>query len=271
MAGFYFAATETAGRILNEEALREGQEAALRGTEARYRTLFEALGKGFCVVDMVFDEQNRPADYVFVEVNSAFEAQAGLCDAAGRSMCSLRPGCEAHGLETFGRVALAGDPVRFEHEAADTGRWYNVFAYRVGDPQQRRVALLFDDITERRRVEEAYRESEDRYRSLIAHSSEGTWLLELTPPVGISLPDDKQIELAYRNGRSEDLIGKTLDFPHAGRRSGGEGIFRRDHPFRLSPDRYGIGGAGHGREPQYFANSMIGVVENGFVKRIWGI
>jgi PAS domain S-box-containing protein len=156
----------TAGRPRRLVQDGDAEQTPPRETEARYRMLFEALDQGFCVVDVVFDGKNRPVDYVFVETNSAFEAQTGLHDAAGRSMRALRPDHEEHWFETYGRIALTGEPERFEHEAAALGRWYNVFAYRVGDPQRRRLAILFDDITERKRAETALAKSEERLRQV---------------------------------------------------------------------------------------------------------
>ena len=82
-------------------------------------------------MDVVFDERDRPVDYVFAETNSAFGAQTGLHDAAGKSMRALKSEHEEHWFETCW-IALTGEPERFEHEAAALGRWYDVFAYRVG-------------------------------------------------------------------------------------------------------------------------------------------
>jgi len=121
------------------EASREG-EAAQSRSDIPYRALFDAIDQGFSVVDLIFDEDDRPVDYVFVEVNPAFEVQTGLHDAIGRSMRSLHPDHEDHWFETYGRVALTGEPVRFEHEATALGRWYNVFACRIGEPERRQHA-----------------------------------------------------------------------------------------------------------------------------------
>jgi PAS domain S-box-containing protein len=162
---------------------------AQRESEDRYRMLFEALDQGFCVVDVVFDEQDRPVDYVFVEVNSAFEAQTGLHDAAGKSIRALRPEHEEHWFETYGRIALTGEPERFEHEAASLGRWYDIFAYRVGDPEQRRVAILFDDITDRRRAEKALAESEERVRQVQEAARIGSFDFDLTTNKAIASPE----------------------------------------------------------------------------------
>jgi PAS domain S-box-containing protein len=132
-----------AGRI-------ETQAAALvQESEAKYRTLFETLIEGFCTIEMIFDASGNPVDYRFLEINPAFETQTGLHNAQGRLMRDLAPDHEAHWFEIYGKVALTGEPVHFENEARALGRHYDVHAYRVGGPESRKVAILFNDITER--------------------------------------------------------------------------------------------------------------------------
>jgi PAS domain S-box-containing protein len=136
-------------------------EAALRESEHRYHTLFESLDQGFCVFEMLFDGEGRPVDYVFVEVNPAFEAQTGLVNAVGRRISELAPGHEQRWYDLYGEVALTGTPLRVENVAQALGRWYEIYAYRVGEPEQRRVAALFNDVSERKRDEARIRELND--------------------------------------------------------------------------------------------------------------
>jgi two-component sensor histidine kinase len=68
-------------------------------------------------------------------------------------MRELAPEHEEHWFERYGRIALTGEPARFEESAAALGRWYDVYAFRVDEPEQRRVAILFRDISERKRAE----------------------------------------------------------------------------------------------------------------------
>ena len=127
----------------------------LRASEERYRSLFNSIDEGFCVIEVLFDGDCNPVDYRFLETNPAFEKQTGLHDAVGKCVRTLVPQLEAHWFETYGRVALTAESIRFVHEAhALGGRWFDVYAFRVAAPELHRVAVLFTDISSRRRLEE---------------------------------------------------------------------------------------------------------------------
>ena len=127
--------------------------ASVNGPEAQYRALFESLIEGFCTIEVIFDADDKPVDYRFLEINPAFEKQTGLVNAQGRLMRDLAPNHEAHWFEIYGKIALTGEPLRFENEASALGRYYEVCAYRVGGPESRKVAILFNDITEQKRAQ----------------------------------------------------------------------------------------------------------------------
>ncbi|MGL5059966.1 MAG: PAS domain S-box protein, partial [Microcoleus sp.] len=133
-------------------------EAVLRESEERYRTLFESIDEGFCTVEMLFDENDTPIDYRFLEVNPRFEPQTGLRQAVGKRILEMLPEHEQHWFEIYGRIAMTGEPLRFENEARALNRWYDVYAYRVGEPEQRRVGILFRDISDRKLAEQKIQE-----------------------------------------------------------------------------------------------------------------
>ncbi len=109
---------------------------------------------GFCIIEVAFDAPNRQADYRFLEVNSAFEEHTGLIDVTGRWMRNLAPDHEQFWFDRYGSIARTGRPARFEYSAqALGGRHFEVYAYRTGDPEQQRVAVLFADISFRKREE----------------------------------------------------------------------------------------------------------------------
>ena len=126
---------------------------ALAISEARYGALFAAMATGFCVIEMKFDETDRPVDYKIVEGNQAFEEMTGLVDPYGKWVSEIAPGLEQHWFDLYGGVARTGQPARFENPADIFGRWYDVQALRIGQPGAWQVAILFNNITERKQSE----------------------------------------------------------------------------------------------------------------------
>jgi len=129
-------------------------EAALRASEERYRTLFESIDQGFCLMQMIVNARGETVDYRFLEANAAFEGHTGLKGAVGHTARELVPGLDESWFRLYGRVADTGEPARFENHAPAMGRWFEVYANRVGDPALRQVALVFKDISDRKRAEE---------------------------------------------------------------------------------------------------------------------
>ena len=142
---------------------------------ALFRDLFQAIDAGFCVIEVEFNGM-QAVDYTFLEVNAAFETMTGLTGVVGRSMRDLASNHEPFWFDIYGRVAATGEHARFENAAVAFGRWYEVHAYRVGDPGAHRVAILFNDISERKQGETALRDSEERLQqALSAGRGIGTW------------------------------------------------------------------------------------------------
>jgi PAS domain S-box-containing protein len=186
---------------------RKRSQQALRTSEERYRTLFESIDEGFCVIEMLFDAGGKPVDYRFLEVNPAFERQTGLYNAVGRRMRELAPQHEAYWFDIYGRIALTGEPERFMHEARQLGRWFDVYAFRIGLPQERNVAVLFEDITEKRRIEE-------QLHTALADAEEGRRLLEAMMehiPLGIAIADAPDVRIRAVSRAGSELAGEPRE------------------------------------------------------------
>ena len=182
--------------VLQDFSARRASEIALRASEEKFRTLFESLDEGFCVVQLLFDDAGRATNYRYLETNPAFERQSGLRGAEGRLARELTPGLEEYWFETYGRVARTGHPERFENFSAAQGRWFNVYAWRYGAPGSRQVAILFQDETERRQAAERVRASEEGYR-LVFESARGIAIFTL----------DMQAIIVSWNPAAESLFG----------------------------------------------------------------
>jgi PAS domain S-box-containing protein len=149
------------------EVERARSDRRLRESEERYRSLFELIDEGFCMIEMIYDSAGAAVDYRFLEINPVFEKQTGLANALGKTALELVPDLEPWWIEKYGEVALTGKAVRFEHDSVAMGRLFDVFASRLDGPESRKLAILFRDITARRRAEEALRHSEARQRVLV--------------------------------------------------------------------------------------------------------
>jgi PAS domain S-box-containing protein len=170
--GFFCVVFDTTPRVLSTQATRQQEQKARRESDARYRTLFNCIDEGFCVIEVAFDEDSKAADYRFLETNPAFEHQTGLTNATGKWMRALAPLHEQHWFDNYGRVARTGEHSRFIEHARALGRWFNVFAFRVGLPGQNQVAMLFSDITDRVEADEALRTADrrkDEFLATLAH------------------------------------------------------------------------------------------------------
>jgi PAS domain S-box-containing protein len=173
------ALVEAAGERAWLAAERLRNEAGLRESEERYRTLFNSIDEGFCLVEVIFEDGGRPVDYRFLETNPAFAQQSGLKNAAGRRMRELVPAHEEFWFETYGRIALTGEPARFEHRAAALGRWFDVYAFRVGGGGSRKVAVLFNDVSARKEAEEKLLRSQEMLSLAMGAGRMGAWSLDL--------------------------------------------------------------------------------------------
>ncbi|MCB9233307.1 MAG: hypothetical protein H6581_16740 [Bacteroidia bacterium] len=130
----------------------------LKESEEKYSFLFNSMDEGYCIIEMIFDDKGKPVDYRFLETNASFENQTGLKDANGKRMREFAPDHEDHWFEIYGKVATTGVPVRFQNRAEQLHRWYDVFACRFGAPENLQVAILFNDITTRKKTEEKLQE-----------------------------------------------------------------------------------------------------------------
>ncbi len=185
---------------------RKKAEEALRKSEKRYRQLFQSMLSGFALHEIITDQQGKPVDYRFLEVNPAFERLTGLRaeELLGRTVLEVLPATEKHWIETYGRMALGGEPKRFESYHQTLGRHFAVAAYC---PAPGQFATVFQDITVRKKAEDQLRQTLGRLTSHIENS-----------PLGV-VEFDRDHRVMYWSPRAEDIfgwqaeevVGQTLD------------------------------------------------------------
>ncbi|PZF71188.1 ATP-binding protein [Taibaiella soli] len=124
------------------------------GSEAdKYEILFNSIDEGFAIIEIIFNEVGNGEDYRFLETNRAFEQDSGVPNAKGKTLLEIFPGMEASWAGAFGEVVKTGKPKRFEDYSPEVDRWVSVFAARLGSPENKQVAVIFSDITRRKRRE----------------------------------------------------------------------------------------------------------------------
>lgn len=147
-------------------------EAALGLSEEKYRTLFSKMDEGFGIVEVILDGDGEPADFRYLETNPVFEQQTGLKDVIGKTIRQMVPDIEAVWIDALGRIALTGKAERFADHSSALGRWFDVNAFRIGEPDKRQVAFVFRDITESKLIEQELREADrrkDEFLAMLAH------------------------------------------------------------------------------------------------------
>jgi two-component system CheB/CheR fusion protein len=155
-----------------EITARKLAEAALRDSEEKYRNLFNSIDEGFCIIEVLFNGKGEAYDYRFLEMNPAFPKHTGLSEAKGKTMLELVPQHEKFWFETYGEIVRTGEARRFEYQATGINRWLDVYAFRIGAPEENKVALVLTDVGEQRRASEKLRESEELFRLLIENVRE---------------------------------------------------------------------------------------------------
>lgn len=147
-------------------------------SESKYKSLFNSIDQGFAVIELQFNNENEPTDYLFLETNTLFETQTGITNAKGKSVKELIPGLEASWFKIYGKVALTGKSVRFVNSSEVLGRWFDVYAFRVGDHVSRKVAILFTDITERMSAEKQKEEAAQQIIDVLESMGDAVFMLD---------------------------------------------------------------------------------------------
>ncbi len=170
----FAAARDITGRIRAEEALRE--------SERRYRHLFEYMTTGFALCEIITDEEGKPEDFRYLEINPAYEKLTGerAENIVGRTIQEIYPGIRKELIERYGKVALTGEPVSFEEYRAELKKYYDMLAY---SPQKGQFAVIFSDITSRKKTEAELILSEEQIRNILR-----------VQPVGVGLVVDRMLK-----------------------------------------------------------------------------
>jgi PAS domain S-box-containing protein len=182
-------------QLQSELAERKRAEEALRDSELRFRSLIENMLEGVAFCEMVYGGQGRPVDFVYLEVNRAFERLTGLKDVVGRRVSAIIPGLRETSpelFESYGRVAATGIPEKFEFDLKELGQRLSISVY---SSRKGHFVAVFDNITERKRIE-------DKLRQLSQAVEQSPASIVITNPAG---------DIEYANPKFIELTGYALE------------------------------------------------------------
>jgi PAS domain S-box-containing protein len=172
---------------------RRNAEQALSESRERYRSLFKRMAEGVTSCRILFDPAGQAIDWIYIDVNPAFEELTGLAGVTGKRVTEVIPGIRETNpelLEIYGRVTRTGIPERFETYVPALERWFAISAFR---PQPDHFATILENITERKRVDEELRAIDQRYRVVVDHLTEGVMVQDAAGRIVASNPAARAI------------------------------------------------------------------------------
>ncbi|MDU9405613.1 PAS domain-containing protein [Pseudomonas sp. zfem004] len=135
-----------------------------------YRFLFDTMDEGFCVIEF-FDGPHGPlSDYVHILANAAYARHAGIPNVVGQKLREMVPDEADDWVARYGEVLRTGQPLQFEQELVATGHVLSVTTFRIEPAEKRQVAVLFKDVTERRRAEDSLRQLNDQLEQRVGEA-----------------------------------------------------------------------------------------------------
>jgi PAS domain S-box-containing protein len=180
-------------------------EQAYRDVEDRYHALFDNMLNGLAYCKMIFEE-GRPKDFIYIDVNQAFDSLTGLKDVVGKKVSEVIPNIQESDqklFEIFGRVALTGQPETFEIYLESLKMWFSISVY---SPRKEYFVAVFDVITERKNAEIALQKSEERFRAVAESAVDAIVTTDVTGQIRFFNNSLKTI-FGYSK---EELTGKLL-------------------------------------------------------------
>jgi PAS domain S-box-containing protein len=266
---------------------RSNSDTAHRTTEERFRQAFDDAPIGMAVVDF---------DYRIRRVNSALSRALDYpaAELIGRRFIDITHADDIKRDVELGDQLFRGEIPSYRLEKRFVKKdgslaWLDVTAMLIRDEEGAPLygLAMVEDITNRKRADEALRASEERYRSFIVNSSEGIWRLDVEQPIDVKLPVDEQIALFYKYGylaegndamarmhgyeRADDIVGRRFGDPGFATHPANTNAMRKliANNYRLldlQTEQFDIRGG-----IRYYSNNLIGIIVNGMLLRVWGV
>ena len=188
----------------------------------KYQALFNSIDEGFCIIEKV--EGDGPVNFRFIEINPAFEKHIGVADVIGKTTRAVFPGETEESYDIYDSVVTTGKEVRFEFSMNSQEKMLELYAFRINDESLRRIAVVFRDITERKKSEqevlrlkdELTQRATDKYLSMFNSIDEGFHLVEVIFDENNNVADLAILEEnpAAQRIFGESFAGKTIMETH---------------------------------------------------------
>lgn len=150
------------------------------------------MDEGFCVIEFLDGPHGPLSDYVHIEANAAYAENAGIPNVVGQKLRDMVPDEADAWLARYGEVLRTGEPIRFEQELVATGRWLELSSFRLGTAEDRLVAVLFKDVTPRRKAEEELRKLNETLEARVVEE----------------ISERRAAEIALQRAQKMESIGK---------------------------------------------------------------
>ncbi|HPJ39469.1 MAG TPA: PAS domain S-box protein, partial [Spirochaetota bacterium] len=192
----------------NEELLSYQNELIARECELQH--MFRSMINAFVLFESVFDGNGTFISYRFIYINDAYEKITGVKndEVRGKTVHEVWPGTEASWVEAYGSVAVTGIQKSFEMYHEPTGNLYHCNVYRPWDTPER-FCVIFEDISQRTRIEQELRQSEQKYRKLFENMVHGVFYQSADG----TLVDINQAGLAMFGLSRDQFMGRTSYHP----------------------------------------------------------
>ncbi|MGE4586700.1 MAG: PAS domain S-box protein, partial [Mangrovibacterium sp.] len=192
--------------VFSDRSKERAQRMQLIESEKKYRSLISQMQLGMAVHELILDQEGKPADYRFLEVNKQFEELTGLKqeNIIGKTVLEVLPGTEQIWIERYGQVVLTGEPDSFENYSRELNRYYSIKAY-CNRPNE--FAVIVEDITPRVEAESRLKENERKYRRLAENMSDVIWTADLDLRTTYISPSVVRL----LGERAEEHIKRTLE------------------------------------------------------------
>jgi PAS domain S-box-containing protein len=139
----------------------------------QYHRLLDSIDEAYCIIEIIFNKNGEAVDYLFLETNPAYERKVNLKNIEGKTIKELVTEHEEHRFKLYEQIATTGESLRFrEQERQPDGNWYGCYAFRLGNDTSRQIAVLFSDLTDRKKAEEKLLQSKIQLEEKAYHRQE---------------------------------------------------------------------------------------------------